>query len=370
MNKITTKLLNSLNVLFLALMGVILFSVGTYGFYDSSVVHPVGMIISFALAILVLIQLQKITAKNVEKINVNYLFVGMLVIFALIQLGFIYIFRMEPNWDFGYVVRLAEKAVAPRGWQILDTRWDLGDQAYLLYYPYNFSLAAVYTGLFFLFGIQTKVLFLFGIGCIALTQLFIFLFLKNNFSKLTVIKTLLILFTFYPYVSYCLIPYTDVVSLPFFAAALFIVIKDRKIQFTPMVILCFSLVIGLGSNFKILIIIPAIAYAIYWLLHFKGLKTLLVIIPLGSYFVFNLFFSSLWNDTTLMHSPYENAGITPLYFISLGLNLETMGKYSNTDYEESMSFAGNIYDQDTKVVTDFYMNKIMERLSVGPAALT
>ncbi len=370
MNRVQSLLSQSLNLLFLIIVGFIGVVVMTFGFYNSSLINPIGMIVSGILAFFALMALHKLSLKSMEKINVNLLFVGLLGIFILIQVIFIFFFKVVPTWDFGHVVNLAEKAVAPRGWEILDLRWGLNEQMYVLYYPYNFALASVYTVIFYLFGTAVDNLFYFGIVCIALTQLFIFLFLKNNFSKATVIKTIGFMFVFYPYISYCIVPYTDVVALPFFACGLFLMIKNRQLQFSFPAILWFTMVIGLGSNFKILLIILAIAYAIVGLIRFQGIKKVFVMIPLCGYFIINLFFSSFWNQSTLTYAPYENAGITPLYFISLGLNLESMGQYNDKDYEESMSFASQLETGDTERVEAFYLDKIAKRLQVGPLALT
>ncbi|MFV0479961.1 MAG: hypothetical protein ACK5LZ_05275 [Anaerorhabdus sp.] len=371
MDKVRLVLKSCLDYLFVVLIAAILIGMLSFGFYDSSIVSWVGMIATSLIAIFLIWRLVNWQIKNSDKIKLNYLFIGLLIALILAQVIFIIIFEIVPSWDFGHVSRAAEMAVVPRGWQPLDLRWqEPYIQTYFLYYPHNYPLVIIYTVLYYLFGTSTYVLFGFGMVCIAITQFFIFLFLKNNFSKQTVIKLLMLMFTFYPYLSYCLIPYTDVVALPFFAMVLWLVIKDRKIRLSIPIVIALTVVMGVGSNIKILMLIPAIAYVIYWILHFQGFKTILAVVPLTGYILVHLWVASFWNQSTLLYSPYEHAGITPYYYMSLGLNLETMGQYSQNDYDESMNFADDLYNNDKEVIVEYYRDKVKERLSVGPQALT
>lgn len=355
------KLSGILNYIFFGFLAIILLVVATFGVYAPKVISPLWIILSMGLAFFFLVKMHRHTIKKIDEINVNYLFAGLLVIFILVQVGFIYVFKMYPDWDFGWIAKMARDASE-------NLPWELSQRNYLRFYPYNFSLVVVYQKLFTKFAPVHETLFYFGIVCIALTQGIIFQLLKKNFSKATVIKVVILLFAFYPYVAYTLIPYSDVVALPFFALGLLAVLKNREVQLTIPAILLFTFAVGLGSNFKILILILAIAYAIYWIIHFQKWKTILVIIPLCSYLLFNNYFADQWNISS-MDTPYPKGGITPLYFISLGLNTETMGRYNPNEYDKSMGFSGAIYDGNTKIVTEFYANQIVERFSVSPLLL-
>ena len=301
---------------------------------------------------------QKLEEKDIiiDNKKLNKLFIIGILILIIIQVLFIYIFMMQPEWDFGWVTNIA---------RIKSYQQNLPQEhiLYLYNYPFNYSLVLIYEFLFKILGYNINILFILGLIVIDISIIIIYMTLKNNFSNSTVAKISLIMLLFYPYISYVLIPYSDILALPFLSLAIFIIYRNNKINYDFKTVVLFSLVIGIGALFKVLVLIIPIAYFIYGIIILSKFKKLIVIIPFIIVIILNHQFGLYIDSKYYSYAKFSESGLTPLYWMYAGLNNDSMGQYNINDYNESLKWGIRLTKEEKAEVTKFYQEGIIERLN-------
>ena len=298
---------------------------------------------------------------KIENYNLDKIFIVLLIIYSFIQFIFIFVFQNMPDWDYGWMYHLSQNAA--RGISFAPEHI-----VYMHNYPFNYSIILVYTWLFSNFTFDVSILFVLGYSCIMTSIVGIYLILKNNFTKDTTIKIILLVLLFYPYLSYSLIPYSDTLAMPFFIFAIYFVYKNNTIKFSYLSVLLLSITCAIGAHFKVLVLIVAIAYLMSLFLQGYKFKTLFGLFPFILFIIFNSFFANIVDSTNLSYVKYDQSGLTPLYWVNTGLNTESMGTYSEDDYNDSLQFGVTLTKEEDRNVNKYYIESIKERLNM-PASL-
>ncbi|MDL2324346.1 glycosyltransferase family 39 protein [Ruminococcaceae bacterium OttesenSCG-928-A16] len=261
--------------------------------------------------------------------------VVLFILFIAVQLFLGWQLRVLPgvNWDFGQVYSQAEAFVL---------RGTLpGD--YFLLYANNKSLYVMWCAFFSLlkrFGVTNFLLpsMVLNILAIDLALLLLWLCARRLFGKRAGLFSLLLGFSFVPFVLYVPIFYTDTLTLPFpIAVAYLWLIARQKYQAglykkaTGGFILL-SFVAALGSSLKITVLILWLAVMLDVMIGLKG-KWRWLMLGCGALVVFGTIGASQLLLFLLPVFPRYNAsgGIPYTHWIMMGL--KGCGGYNDADYQ-------------------------------------
>lgn len=361
MNKIQSTLKKMINWLALGAIIVILFSVIAVNVMVQNWLLVFINGIAMAVAILLWKRLEK-RSFNISQKRVDLIFVIGIIGFIIVQYLFIVVFKIHPSFDFAWMYNMAYRLAQNQS--LLPEHL-----AYLYNYPFNYSLLVVYQYIFQNIAFNLDYLFYLGMLCTSSTVVIVYFIFRNNFKPQVTLMLMVPLLLFYPYISYALIPYSDTIALPFFGLAILTCYKGQTVQTSFRAILLMSIAIMFGGQFKVLLLIIAIAYMIYVVLCHNYKIILLALLPFVMYFLGNNIFGNYVTSQNYSYASYQVSGMTPLYWVYAGLNYDAMGRYNENDYNESLQFGIRLTNEEKSEVTNFYLKGIQKRLQISPIKL-
>lgn len=274
-----------------------------------------------------------------EDIITNKKFICMIIAAVIISASLqgisAYFLAVEPTWDYGIIFKSAYEYVTTDSIQTYTTYFDR--------YQNN-------AGIFFLISRYFKLLYGLGItqqvGLLAagmvlnivfmqISTVFMALFCRNTFGTKAAVLYLIISTFFMPYIGYAPIFYTDTLSMPFAALALyFFSMCIKSLAISKQVLwgigISFSLFIGYIIKGSTIIILIAMLIYMLFKLNIKrlGLIMVSVIVPL---FLLSMVFSTVVRSVGIIHDDEKKHQYPAEYWIYLGLN--DGGIYTQEDDE-------------------------------------
>ena len=236
------------------------------------------------------------------------------------------------SWDMGVVFNAAQ-------YYITNGSFDMSKFDYFLWFPNNAPLYNFYIILFRIFialGITNIQLALniFNAGLLFFSALFVErtvqLFAGKEYSGIAIILCIFLC----PFSLYSVLAYTDTFSMIFLSAALYFyvrVIKDKANYYLNLSI--FSVLVALGTSFKVSVLILAIAAIIDIILKSKNIKQTIISLFLVITISFGGFITL---KSANEHSPFlpkydYNYTIPYTHWVMMGLN--GLGGYCDDDYQ-------------------------------------
>lgn len=359
-----SELLKKLSIAFFALFAFsftyILINVVLKNHHANDKTFLIWGILIFIALIVALYALFNRFGKFIEA-RFNAILIAFLVIMAAIQLTMAFVLRFEPVFDLGAVYHGAVE------W--LNTGTFASHYEYYQYFPHNLGLLVIYRGLFGIvsaFGITDYFITASVFNCMLSIAMMCFaaLVCKRLWGPKHGVTVLSLFFFSLPFWFIAPVFYTDAPAM-FFPVFLFYLalrikgcddLKKRMINGILM-----GLAIGIGMLVKFIVVIPALALAIYMIIDKQKLKNIAVsavYATLIAVFCFASVNLIVYNGNHLDMKLVERNGTPRLHWVMMGLS--ESGSYAPGDYDFTRSFAGDP-DEQSRQITRVIFERIQNR---------
>ena len=219
-----------------------------------------------ALIMCLILLLSKTMKKVSHKINDKwFLFLGLIVIYIIVQLLWVDNRFIWPNADQRYTYQIAASMKDGNMEEVIANTNDIyggntSMRTYLECYPQQFTLAFVWNVLFHIFNsTNIGIILQFNVFCNAITAISTFLICKELSKKYNINKYLgvILIFTFLPIILLSIFVYGDIPGLAFSMLGTYLIIKyinDKKIRYAVFSALSLSLAYMIRTNILIFVI--------------------------------------------------------------------------------------------------------------------
>lgn len=362
-SKITTSLIKIFyfiaSVIFIYLLYNIIFKNTHFLIHIKSYQMILGTVLYLFFIYLISKLLDKFVKNEKKYVTVS------LIIFFLLQLLFAYFFAVDPSWDFGAVYEGA-----------LESIYDISPLSnYYYFYVYSNNLAyGIYLTAFFkilnIIGISNHLYLgiagiLLNIISIDISLVFIYKILKEIFPNKIRKAFWLMTILFTPFITYVPIFYTDTLSLPFIAGALYFIVKIIKENKKKINIILSGLLLGIGYTINPTTIIILIALGLYLIIFSKYYHNLIkrfacflaiVLLFLIPSLVVKVYMNNRFDQELL-----EKVNYPITHWLMMGLTLD--GGYNDEDVIYTRSFEGieNKKQANLKVIKERVNNLIKDK---------
>lgn len=319
------KIINNLYITIITIIVLFLF----FGYLiDKTYFSTIRIIILLLFGFLLLFVLQLLSKKikkikTVDTIFIIGLFLGIIFCFILNHY-----FCAYPSSDYKAVYEIARDIA----WQKPLSNYGA---SYLSTYPWNYSLVVTFLSVFKLFGTDLITLFIMNLIVTIIGVIFIYLTMRKISSLSTTFVLSIFLLLYLPIYIYSLTPYTHTFSFMFISISLYIytLIKDN---FNIKNVLLLSIIISIGSLYKITVFIFGIALTIELVLK---KKYNLAFIPLLSFLIIQKIFFYFIDLSNICYIKTSEAKTSILHYFYLGSNPNTSGQYSDQDAHLAYEYA-------------------------------
>ncbi len=317
MNKFCLKAVNNLFNLILLIVGATI----TFGKFINADYFSPFRIFLFIFVFVLFWQIIKQISIFFDNFKKNDFFFSVcLFLFVVLAFFFFHYFAVNPSWDYGMLYGIAKKIC----WQI---PLENAEISYLAVYPWNYMMLYTYVAFFHFFEPSVFSLFCLGLGCIVLSLCFIYCALRNFLSSRQLFQYEIFLFLFFPFLFYTVLPYTHVLALFFISIICWLLVRIKdKLSWKNVLFL--SILIAIGSLYKILVFIFGISLMIVLLIK---KRYNLIIIPILSFFILRFLFFNWININEISYLSTAETKTSFLHYLYLGSNYETHGRYSDED---------------------------------------
>ena len=270
------------------------------------------------------------------------------IVFSIFQILIVQSYLFETGWDVWTILRAAESTA-------YETEWIPWFDTYFSVYPNNCLITAFYAFLFRIFSVNPPILIIVCVNCLlsGLTSYLLYrtvCIIKNDVSGITVWFLYWVILGLSPWIS---ITYSDPLVLIFPVLAFYLFFYDKEgiqekdtssIVFYAKHIICIGLVFffsGVGYHIKPQTLIPGIAIFIclfFWNLDSRNYRLMVIdcIMPMVGLLLSVAVCDMI--STIPMLTLNEGATFSPSHWIMMGLNSESLGRYSENDVNFSKSF--------------------------------
>lgn len=303
----------------------VLFSRGHQSIEQSA--SPIFKWTTLQAAILIaalLIAFRKNIVAVVDKVNPRYACIGLLLISCFLQAAAIFLFRVNPSWDYGVIIRSAT-AVAEGG----------SPASYFINYPNNLFIMILLASIGKIFVPSLATYLLFNVLIMTLSQYLIYRIACKLAGQSIGILALAASVVFLPYILYAPIVYTDTLSLFFLLLPLNLILDQRGRMTERMsVILAASVLFALGTIMKGLLVIFVIAFGITLLICCTKWKKGYVVIPFITLLVLQPLFNSAVEESGLVdRNQIDRYSFPVTHWLVMGQNQPHYGKYLRDDVD-------------------------------------
>ncbi|MBZ5752851.1 hypothetical protein [Metabacillus rhizolycopersici] len=286
----------------------------------------------------------------ISKIHSVFLVAAVLLFSVFLQLAVIRLFGVNPSWDFGVIVNSAKHLLATG---------ELTD--YFIKYPNNILLVSMLALVGKIFTPDLLIYQAVNVVLITLSQYFIYRITSKVAGHATGVLSLFVSVSFFPYIFFAPIVYTDTISLLFLLIPLNLLI-DRNGDFRNhlFIIITASIFFSLGMILKGSLIIFIIALSIVLFIFQKKWKKTLFILPLLTLLIVKLCFNFFIYESGMIDKQQVQKYSFPVtHWIVMGQNDVSNGKYLKEDFLMT--------DQLLKTTTreqvrEAHLNELMSRL--------
>lgn len=318
-------------------------------FYHFSKINYFDLIVGLILGVVFFYFLFK---KQETVFQYKILNIILLILYLGLQIGILYFFAVKPSWDFGQVYDIAVRYALGKGVPTIE--------GYLYMCDNNIAIATALSLLFkgfSLIGIKNHFLEI-GLGlnllCVNVSHLFTYLTIRKcneKYSKPYLVFILL----FTPLLFYLPIFYSDTLTLPFLAIALYTLYNYLFIKPKIHYIIITGLLIGIGGLVKPTILILVVACIICCILRPNKKIDYYVMIPVLLLSISLPFLGYKWyvNEYFDEGKLYEKS-LPVNHFLMIGL--KGNGGFNGEDYDAIVLIDGK--DNKKKVCN----KNIKERL--------
>lgn len=326
-------------------------------------VKSYSMLIGAGLYVIFLIFINKFLNKFIK--NENKFVIISIILLLLIQLIFAYIFAVIPSWDFGEIYLGAVQSAL--GETALSTN------NYFYIYPNNIAYGILLSGVFGIanfIGISNvtslgMIGILLNIVCIDIALLIIYKIIKEYFPQEK--RKLFWLFTimYTPFITYVPIFYTDTLSLPFIAGALYCLLNVINKKKQILNIFFSGLLLGFGYCLKPTTIIIVIAFIIFYLFFIKTdelfKKRVLKTSGILLIFILPVITISIYKELSFDKDRLNKESIPTTHWIMMGLTGN--GGYNREDVDFTKSIVGKEEKskENIKIIKQRISNLVTEK---------